>query len=128
MSNSEIADRVLCWTARILGACSLGMLSLFVFAHLGEGRGAPTVSESLGLMLFPGCILIGLAVSFFRPLHGSALTLGGLVGFYAWHLVEAGNFPSGPYFLLFAAPGILFLLSGLLSQKRLTTSQRTDAP
>jgi hypothetical protein len=45
-------------------------------------------------------------------LLGGSLTVIGLIAFYLLDFLFSGTFPRGPYFLLLASPGILFLYAG----------------
>lgn len=109
--------RALTWLARIWSLASIVFVLVFVFGEVLNGNGArPTASEWVGLVFWPGGVLVGLAVAWFRKGLGGVVAIGSLIAFYVWHFVERGTFPRGPYFFLVAAPGILFLLSSLLSR------------
>jgi hypothetical protein len=116
---SEIStSKPLRWIARIWSLASVAFVLLFV---LGEGLGGtskPTVSEWIGLAFWPTAVCIGLALAWFREAVGGILATTSLVAFYVWHLLDRGTFPSGPYFLLVAWPGVLFLLLSLSSRPR----------
>ena len=45
------------------------------------------------------------------------MTVGSLVTFYLVDLIKSGDLPRGPFFLLFASPGILFGVSWMLCRK-----------
>ena len=117
MSPNNNAASVLRLIARVSSVASLLLLSAFVVGDVRGDGGAPTASEWIGLALFPGGIIIGLALAWWRELLGGAITLLSLVGFYAWHVLTSGGLPAGPYFLLFAAPGLLFLVAALLKRR-----------
>jgi len=106
---------VLRWVARVWSLASLAVIAAFAF---GEGGTGPTVSELVALTLFPVGVLIGLAVAWWREGIGGIIALGSLAGFYGWVTARAGHPPGGPYFLLLAAPGFLFLAVWLLEQAR----------
>lgn len=109
--------RALTWFARIWSLASIFFVLVFVFGEGLNGNGArPTALEWVGLVLFPGGVLVGLVVAWFREGLGGVVALGSLIAFYVWYLMERGTLPRGPYFLLVAAPGVLFLLSSLLSR------------
>jgi len=109
--------KALSWVARIWSLASIVFVLVFLFGEGLSGHGAePTAAEWIGLALWPGGVVVGLAVAWFRNGLGGAIATGFLIGFYVWNLLERGSFPRGPYFLLVAAPGILFLLSSLLSR------------
>jgi hypothetical protein len=111
--------RALSWVARIWSLASIAFVLVFLFAEILSGHGGkPTASEWIGLALWPGGVLIGLVVAWFRERLGGTVATGCLVAFYVWNMLDSGRFPTGPYFLLVAAPGILFLLSSPLSRKR----------
>ena len=111
-------SKALSWLARIWSLASIVFVLVFLFGEGLSGPGAkPTAAEWIGLALWPGGVCVGLVFSWFREGIGGIVTTGCLIAFYGWNLLERGRFPTGPYFLLVAAPGILFLLSSLLSQK-----------
>jgi hypothetical protein len=109
-------SRAMMWIARIWSLVSLGFVLLFIIADLLNGNGArPTQSEWFGLALWPGGVCLGLVIAWFRARLGGAIATVCLIAFYLWSLLERGRFPGGPYFVLVAAPGFLFLLSSLTS-------------
>ena len=106
------------WVALIWSLASIAFVLIFLFGEVLSGHGAkPTAAEWIGLALWPGGVVVGLALAWFRNGLGGAIAIGSLIAFYVWSLLERGTFPGGPYFLLVAAPGILFLLSSLLSRR-----------
>jgi hypothetical protein len=114
-----LASKVLNWIARIWNLAGIAFVLLFLFGEVLSGHGVrPTAAEWMGLALWPGGVGIGLAIAWFRKRLGGAVAIGSLIAFYLWNLLERGRFPGGPYFLLVAAPGVLFLLSSLLSRRR----------
>jgi hypothetical protein len=117
---SETAgSRALTWVARIWSLASIVFVLVFVFGELLSGHGAmPTTTEWFVLALWPGGVALGLVVAWFRKGLGGVIAIGSLTAFYVWNLLERGRLPRGPYFLLVAAPGVLFLLSSFLSRPR----------
>ncbi|MDQ5845755.1 MAG: hypothetical protein M3539_10730 [Acidobacteriota bacterium] len=112
-------SKALNWVARIWSVASILFVLAFIFGDLFSGSGVrPTAAEWLGLVLWPGGVIVGLIVAWFRKGLGGAITIGSLIAFYVWNFLERGTFPRGPYFALVAAPGILFLLSSVLSPLR----------
>lgn len=112
-------SRALTWVARIWSLASIVFVLIFLFGEGLSRHGAmPTATEWIGLALWPGGVAVGLVVAWFRKGLGGAIAIGSLIAFYVWNLLERGTFARGPYFLLVAAPGILFLLSSLLSRPR----------
>ena len=114
MTTSSLA-LVSRWTARVWSILSVVFILTFV---VGEGMGGsgprPDLKAWVGLALFPIGVCAGLAVSWFRERWGGILAFGCLIAFYAWDWLLFGQWPRGPFFLLVAAPGLLFLLAGFL--------------
>ncbi len=107
------------WIARIWSLLSLGFVLLFVFAELFNGNGArPTRAEWIALAFWPGGVCLGVVIAWFRARLGGAIATVCLIAFYLWSLLDRGRFPGGPYFVLVATPGILFLLSSFMSWPR----------
>jgi hypothetical protein len=99
---------VLRWIARVWSIASFAVIAAFAF---GEGGRGPNVRELVALAFFPVGVLVGLAVAWWREGLGGAIAIGSLAGFYLWIMVLGGRPPAGPYFLLLAAPGFLFLIA-----------------
>ena len=119
MSEVSPAAKTLRWIARIWSLASIAFVLLFVFGELfSSGTTKPTTSEWIGLAFWPAAVCIGMAVAWARETVGGALTTLSLIAFYVWHLLARGRFPSGPYFVLLALPGVLSLLLSLYSSPR----------
>ena len=117
------ASSAIIWVARIWSLAGVGFVLLFLVGEILNGhRGKPTVAEWIGLALWPGGVCLGLIIAWFRIGLGGAIATGSLVGFYVWCLLDRGTFPRGPYFILVAAPSVLFLVASLLSGPRQQTS------
>ncbi len=97
------------WTARIWSVASLLFLLLAFAGQAGSSHHPLEFQEWVGLTLFPGGVSIGLMIAFFRERLGGAITIASLAVFYVWHYVVAGDLPGGPFFVLLAAPGALWL-------------------
>jgi hypothetical protein len=106
------------WIARVLSVLSIGIILLFV---IGEADfSAPiklSVREWIGLLFFPVGIIGGIVLAWRWEGLGAAITIGSLVTFYVSHFIMWGRFPSGPFFAIFASPGLVFGASWLLSRK-----------
>jgi len=112
------ASRAIIWVARIWSLAAVGFVLLFLVGEVLNGQGGkPTGAEWIGLAFWPGGVCLGLIIAWFRLRLGGAITSGSLVGFYIWYLLDRGTFPRGPYFILVAAPGVLFLVASLLSSQ-----------
>lgn len=117
--NKPSESRAIIWIARIWSLASLGFVLLFLFGEGLSGHGArPTLAEWTGLALWPGGVVLGLAVAWFRARLGGAIAITSLIAFYLWSLLDHGRFPGGPYFVLVAVSGFLFLLSSFVSWPR----------
>ena len=123
LDRNLLLQGIIRWTARITGVISTLVLSLFVF---GEPFHASRITavQWLGLLLFPVGVVIGFAVAWWRELLGGLITLGSLLVFYmVFVFVMNENLTKGGWFIVFAFPSFLFLLSALLrrSQRMVTT-------
>lgn len=119
MTNSEnsklkTSATVFKWISRSAGAASLGLLTLFIVSHIAAGEMKPEFSEGIGLICFPGGVMLGFAVAMWREKTGATIAIVGCAAFYLWHFIHAGDLPSGIFFLLFTSPAVLFLISGWL--------------
>ena len=109
---------ILRWTARIWAVMSLLFLAAFIFGDAEKAGKWPTIAEWIGLAFFPAGIIVGLLIAFKRELLGGETVVLSLVGFYIWHYAVSGRLAAGPWFALVAAPGLLFLITGLLSRTK----------
>ncbi len=76
-----------------------------------------TFREWIGLFFYPLDVVVGMILGWFRPAVGGTVTVGSLLGFYLVHLLLWGDLPGGPFFVLFASPGFLFLLLAWLRRR-----------
>ena len=118
MAASSVTLVAVRWVARIWSILSI--LAVLVFA-VGEAVGGngprPTSQEWVGLALWPIGVGVGLVAAWFREKLGGIVALGCLIAFYVWNLLRSGHLPRGPFFFLMAAPGLLFLIDGFLSDR-----------
>ena len=118
-TQTPLAAVVIRWIARILSIVSIGVLLLFFFGEADFSQPVQlTPREWIGLLFFPGAVVIGMIIGWWREGLGGGIAVGGLLVFYGWNLVAWGSFPSGPFFVMFALPGILFGLSWLLQRQQ----------
>lgn len=116
--SDTLALKTLNWIARVWSLAGIAFVLVFFLGEVFGGQGVrPTAAEWIGLALWPIGVGIGLAVAWFRKGLGGAIASGSVIGFYVWNFLERGRFPKGPYFLLVAAPGVLFLLLSLFSRQ-----------
>ena len=106
-------------TAKIWSLLSIGfVLLIFIGEMMGSTGPALTLDEWVGLAFFPIGVVIGLILGWWREEIGGAVTILSLLAFYIWDLLRSGDFPGGPFFLLVAAPGFLFLAGWFFSRRR----------
>lgn len=108
------------WTARAYSVASVGLILAFL---LGEGLDLSQMkaNEWLGFLFFPVGICAGMILSWWREVPGGIVTVGSLLIFYMIHFMTAGTFPRGWAWLVFAAPGFLFLFCRHRSRSAQTT-------
>lgn len=106
---------ILRWTARLLSVASLLLLLAFVVGEDGIKPSRVTAQEWIGLAFFPFGVALGMLVGWWNEKFGGFISIASLAGFYLIYggLVR-GSMAMGWYFVLFALPGFLFLLSGLI--------------
>lgn len=109
----------LAWIARGWSAISVALLVAFVVGEgIAPGRGIPArPAEWLGFLFFPLGVAAGMIIAWWREACGGAITIGSLAAFYLVHLSTAGVWPRGAAWILFAAPGFLFLLSSFARRR-----------
>jgi len=101
------------WLARIASLASIALLgALFIGEALHPSQvGA---KEWVGLVFFPGGVMLGMVLAWWKEGLGAAVTVGSLVAFYLIYGYLLRNHLGGWAFVTFAAPGFLFLLHWLL--------------
>ena len=105
--------RIIRWIARIWSIPSIVALLLPYFVEGFYWLQATSLREVVGHLCF-FVILVGLILAWFREGLGGALVATGFTIFYVtWW--TTGNSPHGPFLVLIAAPGLLFLLCWFLS-------------
>lgn len=107
--TQRVLTRVLRWTARAWTVASIGVILALI---VGEGFNPSQIKarEWLGLLFFPVGICAGMILAWWREGIGGHITVGSLLIFYMIHLATVGTLPRGWAWLVFAAPGFLFLL------------------
>jgi hypothetical protein len=107
------------WTARLLSALLVGLvLVMFIGVTLDGGFHPLKLKgvEPIQMILFwTACI--GMVVAWRWQVIGGALSLGGMILFFAVEFAVNGRLPRGLVLHLMMLPGILFLLSGFLSRR-----------
>jgi len=103
--------RILRRIAQMWSLLSIAFVLLFVIGELFNPSGpAPTPAEWVGLAFFPIGVVVGLVLAWRWEGIGGGTAVLSLLAFYTWEFICRGDFPGGPFFLLVAAPGFLFLI------------------
>jgi hypothetical protein len=110
------------WAARIGSVASAALLAAFLFGESRTLTPTPTPTEAIALALFPGGVVIGMAIGWWREGLGGAVTVMSLAAFHFWMTILDGHVLHGPYFALFAAPGFLFLAAWALRRRHVANS------
>jgi hypothetical protein len=101
------------WLARIASLASIALLgALFIGEALHPSQVA--AKEWVGLLFFPGGVMLGMILAWWKEGVGAAVTVGSLIAFYLIYGYVLRNHLGGWAFVTFAAPGFLFLLHWLL--------------
>lgn len=119
MFSHHIPTReIIRWTARALSLFSTFVLLLFVFGEPFPIAKIRAV-EWLGLLLFPVGVVVGFAVAWWREGLGGSITIASLLAFYVvFVFLMNESLSEGGWFLVFAIPGFLFLISSLMSRSQ----------
>ena len=96
------------WIARLSSLVVIGLMLLIV---IGEPSAAPSRSEVVGLVFFPGLLTLGLVLGWWREHIGALVATIGLAGVYGWALVARNQFLRGPWFLVTWLPALFFFIS-----------------
>lgn len=102
------------WFARI---CSIASIALILLFFMGEGFDPSRVSfkEWVGLLFFPVGVIAGMIIAWRNEGIGGAISVLSLLGFYLiYGLLLKSRLWQGEAFIVFAFPGILFLLYGFI--------------
>ena len=106
---------VIRWTARVLAALMSAFIAFMFVGNAATDGVGPLFDLNLReiLMMFAfGVVFLGLLLGWKKEKLGGWLVVGGMALFYLFDYAFSGTFPRGPFFLLIALPGILFLLVG----------------
>ncbi len=115
MPRSPVVLVGLRWVARAASVVSIGLLAAFAFG--GGEPGLPTAKEWVALALFPAGVVAGMVLAWWKEVPGGLVTAASLMAFYAVMYSGRGVLPGGPYFVLFALPGLVLLVCGLLDRR-----------
>ena len=115
--DSGYISNIIRWIARVLSIVSIGILLMF---FIGEKFNLVqlNVQDRILFLFFPFGITIGMILAWRWEMLGGTITFASLLSFYTVHFIVSNKFPGGPYFLIFALPGIIFMLCGILAYER----------
>lgn len=115
-NDERTVEQALHWSARVLSLVSMVVLVLFFVGERFEISHV-AAKEWVGLFLFPLGVIVGFAVAWWNEGIGGAITTASLLAFYLFYgLLLRGSINQGWAFIVFASPGLLFLLSWLRSR------------
>jgi hypothetical protein len=124
-NDERTAEQALHWSARVLSLVSTVVLVLFFVGERFEISHV-AAKEWVGLFLFPLGVIVGFAVAWWNDGIGGAITTASLLAFYLFYgLLLRGNINQGWAFIVFASPGLLFLLSWLRSRSTRPAAMHT---
>ena len=113
--NGDKTVRVIRRIARIsAGVMATLILLIFVGEAFADGFEPilnMTVRE-IGMMMAFFAVWLGLLLGWKWELYGGLLTICGVAAFYLLDYLFSGTLPRGPFFLIFAAPSLLFTYCG----------------
>ena len=112
--NNKIV--ILRWIARVGSLLCLGFL-LLIFVGEGMDFSALTQTEWLMLLCFPVGVALGMLVGWWKELIGGGITAVSLLMFYLIDTIASNGLPDGLWFIIFALPGLLFLLCGWMDRR-----------
>ena len=109
MTTRKVAQTVLRWTARILGALLAGLVFLLA---VGQGVRLQDFDVVTGSMMVVFLVaLAGMLVLWRSELIGGMMVLIGMGGFYAINYMSSGDLPGGWVLPVCFLPGVLALVS-----------------
>ena len=111
----EVTKLSVRWLARIGSLLSIGLILLFLTGEPFHPTQIPP-EQWIGLFFFPLGVVIGMLVAWWKEGAGAGITLVSLLAFYGVYGLLSGN-RLGGWFVAFAAPGFLFLISSILSKR-----------
>ncbi len=120
MVNESKTTKIIRWTARITSAVTALIIIMFFIGEDYEEGYQPLLNLSLKnslLMVAFFALWLGLILGWKRELAGGLLTISGLAAFYLIYYLFSASFPHGPFFLIFASPGFLYLYLGIACRK-----------
>ena len=118
--NGSKTVPVVRWIARVSSGFAAALI-LLIFIGDGLAEGFEPVLHLTGregaMMVAFVAVWLGLLLGWKWEFYGGLLSVCGVVAFYLADYLFSGTFPGGPFILIFASPGLLFLYCGLRARK-----------
>jgi hypothetical protein len=105
------------WVARLLGAALVGLVLVIYIGAGFNPLNLKAVEAVQKTFFLTACI--GLLIAWRWPFVGGAISTGGMLFFFAVEFALTGGFPKGLVFSLMLLAGLLSLLSGSISSRRM---------
>jgi peptidoglycan/LPS O-acetylase OafA/YrhL len=120
--QKEKISKILRWIARIWSILVLLFLVVMFAGSIlfpEDGSGEWQTVEIIAAFFFPIGVMVGLIYAWKNELLGGLATVASFIIFSILILIPRGAlFRGGPVFLLVTMPGVLFVITGLLSRKK----------
>ena len=107
------------WTARVLTALLVGLVLVMFVGVTVDGGFHPLKLKGVEpiQMTFFWTACIGMVVAMLWQVIGGALSLAGMILFFAVEFAVRGGIPKGLVLYLMLVPGVLFLLSAVIRHR-----------
>ena len=106
------------WIAIVWSWVSIAFVLLFLIGYgLDPTESLPTGKDLLIMLTFPFGVITGLVIAWKWEFVGSIISIVGLGLFYLAIYLDKGFWPRGPFIVLVALPGFIFLLHFLLLRR-----------
>jgi len=105
------------WIARIWSLVSLGFVLMFLIGYgLDPSEAPPAGTDLIVMAFFPFGVLLFMMLGWKWEKWGGIGTIASLAGFYIALYIQKQILALGPYILLVATPGFLFLVVWILEK------------
>jgi hypothetical protein len=81
-----------------------------------------TLGEGIQLGLFPIGVAIGLLLGLWRARFGGWIATLSLIAFYVGTLIDSGELPRGPWFIVFSGGGVALIVADAVRRRFATSS------
>lgn len=110
------AGEILHWFGRVT---AIALFAIWMMFAVGEGFPPLWRQPLLVQLMFAGwgLIFLGYLVGWWRPAIGGSIVVAGLIGQILVEWSKRGDL-LGPWFFLFAAPGVIYLVAAWIKRPR----------